>query len=239
MNKYVQARPQRIDINLYQYCHFWDHPGEGCKYCPMTPCFKMRHQEKEREETKYIAEVVHEAVKQKGRFSAILITGGSILSGEYLFEDELNAYIDLIKSIGDRVDLERFPSQLISSAFDEQQLERLYNETKLMTYTTDIEVLNKEKFEWICPGKAKHVGYDEWKRRLFAAVDVFGRGNVTSGVVLGTELASPNGFKSEEEAYKHVVEEAEDIISHGIPLAANVWRTSAGCYFPKSEKSKP
>lgn len=46
-------------------------------------------------------------------------------------------------------------------------------------YTTDIEVFDKEKFEWICPEKAKMLGYDEWKRRLTAAVDVFGKGNVT------------------------------------------------------------
>ncbi len=230
-NKYIQARPQRIDINLNQYCHFWDKPGEGCKYCPMTPCFKMRHQTEEREETKYIAEAVREALKQEGRFSAILVTGGSILSGEHLFDDELDAYIDLLQAILGDFQVERVPSQLISSAFDERQLERLYRETKLMTYTTDIEVLNKEKFEWICPGKAHHVGYEEWKRRLFAAVDVFGRGNVTSGVVLGTELASPNGFASEDEAYRHVIEEAEDIISHGIPLAANVWRTAPGAIF--------
>ncbi len=234
-NRYIQARPQRIDINLYQYCHFWDQPGEGCKYCPMSPSFKMRHATVEREETKYIAEAVKAAVKQQGRFSAILVTGGSKLSGEYLFEDELNEYIDLLQAILGDFEADRVPSQLISSAFDERQLERLYRETKLMTYTTDIEVLDKEKFEWICPGKAKHVGYEEWKRRLIAAVDVFGKGNVSSGVVLGTELASPRGFVTEDEAYEHVIEEAEDIISHGIALAANVWRTAPGAIFQRQK----
>jgi hypothetical protein len=180
---------------------------------------------------KYVGEAVREALKQKGRFSSVLLTGGSILSGKELFEDELDGYIELLKVIGENFATRRFPSQLISSAFNERQLERLYNETGLMTYTTDIEVLNKEKFEWICPGKAKWVGYDEWKRRLFASVDVFGRGNVTSGVVLGTELAKKNGFKSEDEAFKNVIEEAEDIISHGIALAANVWRAAPGSMF--------
>lgn len=231
MGQYATARPQRIDITLNQYCHFWDKPGEGCKYCPMTPCFKMRGCTKEHEEIKYIAETVHEAMKQKGRFSAILITGGSILSGNELFDDELDLYIELLQAIGENIDAKRIPSQLIPSAFNERQLTRLYEETKLLTYTTDIEVLNKEKFEWICAGKAKHVGYEEWKRRLYAAVDIFGRGNVTTGVVLGTELAKPNGFENEEEAYKNIIEEAEEIISHGIPLAANVWRTSPGAIF--------
>jgi len=32
---------------------------------------------------------------------------------------------------------------------------RLYEQTGLSSYTSDIEVLNEEKFNWICPGKAK------------------------------------------------------------------------------------
>jgi hypothetical protein len=235
MSRYATARPQRIDISMNHYCHFWDKPGEGCKYCPMTPNYKKRGCRVERDEVKYIAETVREAFKQKGRFSSIMISGGSILSGKEVLEDELDAYIELLQAVGENFEGDRFPSQLISSAFNERQLERLYNETKLMTYTTDIEVLNQEKFEWICAGKANHIGYQEWKRRLYAAVDVFGRGNVTSGVVLGVELAKPNGFENEEEAYKHIIEEAEEIISHGITLAANVWRTSPGAIFQNQD----
>jgi hypothetical protein len=231
MSKYVTARPQRLDISLSKYCHFWDNPGEGCKYCCWTPNFKKSGCTEAMNNVKYVGEAVKEALKQKGRYSSILLTGGSILSGDEILDDELEGYIELLKVIGENFSTRRFPSQLISSAFNERQLERLYEETGLMTYTTDIEVLNKEKFEWICPGKAKRIGYDEWKRRLFASIDVFGQGNATSGVVLGTELAQPNGFKSEDEAYKNVAEEAEDIISHGITLAANVWRAAPGSIF--------
>lgn len=235
MTKYATARPQRIDIYMCHWCHFWDTPGEGCKYCPMAPNYKKRGETVEREEVKYIKETVEEAFKQKGRFSSIMLTGGSVLSGKEVLDDELDGYIELIQAVTEKFDAKRVPSQLISSAFNERQLERLYNETKLLTYTTDIEVLNKEKFEWICPGKANHIGYEEWKRRLYAAVDIFGRGNVSSGVVLGTELATPNGFTSEDEAYKNVIEQAEEIISHGITLAANVWRTSPGAIFQNQD----
>ena len=31
----LTARPQRIDIAPNRYCHFWDKPGNGCKYCPI------------------------------------------------------------------------------------------------------------------------------------------------------------------------------------------------------------
>lgn len=231
LSKYVTARPQRLNVNMNWYCHFWDTPGEGCKYCPWTPNFLKSGLKEERNDFKYVGEAIHEALKQKGRYSAIMISGGSVLSGKEVLDDEVDGYIELLQVIGENFKTKRFPAQLIASAFNEKQLERLYENTGLMNYTTDIEVLNEDIFNWVCAGKAKHIGYQEWKRRLYASVDVFGKGNVTSGVVLGTELAKPNGFANEEEAYKHIIEEAEEIISHGVALAANIWRTSPGSVF--------
>jgi hypothetical protein len=235
MSDYVTARPQRLDVSFSKYCHFWDNPGEGCKYCCWTPNFKKSGCTEARNNVKYVGEAIREALKQEGRYSSVLLTGGSVLGGEEILDEELEGYIALLQEIGKYFKPGRFPSQLISSAFNERQLDRLYNETGLMTYTTDIEVLNKEKFEWICPGKAKRIGYEEWKRRLYASVDVFGFGNVSSGVVLGTELAKPNGFPNEDEAYKNIIEEAEEIISHGIALAANVWRAAPGSMFQNQD----
>lgn len=230
--KYLSSRPQRIDVTLSHYCHFWDRPGGGCKYCPLTPNFLKQKLSEERNNIKYVVEGVKEALKQEGRYSGFMFTGGSILSGKNVLDDELDAYIELISAIGELFeDGKRFPSQLIASAFDEKQLERLKTETKLTHYTTDIEVLDKEKFGWICEGKNHYIGYDEWKRRLFASVDYFGKGNVSSGMVLGVELATPNGFKSEDEAFKAIVNEAETIVEHGIALAANVWRAAPGSIF--------
>lgn len=231
LSKYIACRPQRLEITLNNYCHFWDKPGEGCKYCPMSPNFKKSGKTQECNELKYIDEAFAEALKQKGRNEIVILTGGSILSGKHPFDDEVELYIKVLKLLGEYFEGRRFPSQLISTAFDERQQERLYEETKLMQFTPDIEVLNKEKFEWICPGKAAHVGYEAWKKRLYHAVDVFGKGNVTTGVVLGVEQASPKGFASEEEAFQAVTEEAEDIISHGIGIAANIWRATPGSVF--------
>ena len=61
---------------------------------------------------------------------------------------------------------------------------------KEMTTQRDKAVANKQS----CPGKQKAVGYREWKRRLIAAVDIFGKGYVNTGIVGGVELAKPYGF---------------------------------------------
>ena len=231
LSKYVACRPQRLEITLNNYCHFWDNPGEGCKYCPMSPNFKKSGKTEEHNDLRKIADAFSKAVKQTGRNTVVVLTGGSILSGAEPFDDEVALYEEILKLIGENFSSRRFPSQLISTAFSRKQLERLYENTGLLQYTPDIEVLDKEKFEWICAGKAAHVGYEEWKKRMYDAVEIFGKGNVSTGVVLGVEQASPNGFKSEDEAFKAVTEQAEEIISHGIAIAANIWRATPGSVF--------
>ncbi len=224
----VNARPQRLDVMPNDQCHFWDKPGGGCKYCwagggynKFETCNRNC-----RFGLDELSETIREALKQPGRFSAIMFSGGSILSGEELFDDEVNNYIDVINAVGENFKTKRFPGQLIATAFSKKQLEKIYNNTGIMNYTADIEVLNPKKFAWICPGKEEFVGYYNWKQRLFDAVDIFGPGNVNSGFVGGVELAKPHGFADEDEALKNVLEEAEDLYAHGVGLAGGVWVAS-------------
>ena len=178
-----------------------------------------------------VYETVHEALKEPGRYTYIKLTAGSILSGENLFDDELAMYIEVLKAIGANFQTRRFPSQVISSSFSEKQLERLYNETGILNYTADIEVLNPRLFQWICPGKEKALGYAQWKERILHAVEIFGKGHVSSGIVGGVELAQPNGFQDEEEALKYSLEEAEDFAAHGVPVVMCVWVPYPGSPF--------
>ena len=224
----VSNRPQRIDITGSWFCHFWDTPGCGCKYCPMG----AQGGEKKKKgqllvsDPDEIVEVLREAFKQKGRFTNVMITSGSILSGEQLLDDELNYHIELLQKIGTLFREKRFPSQLIGTAYNRQQLERLYEETGLMSYTTDIEVLNETAFNKLCPGKAKFIGYQEWKQRLKDAAEIFGKGRVNTGIVTGTELAEGIGFRTEDAAFAATSEEAEELAEAGVGVAITVWQPS-------------
>lgn len=235
MSRIATARPQRITIDVGDDCHFWDKPGNGCKYCAWhagavkdgkkTGC--------NQNETFYqdVYETFVEALKQKGRFCSFHVVSGSVLSGKELFDDEVEHYIKVIQSAQRAIKVDKFPIKMVASAFNKRQLKRLYNETALTTYTTDLEVLNEELFNWICPGKAEFVGYREWKQRLYDAVEIFGRGNVDCGLVSGVELAQPNGFQSEDEALEAILKEADEIGSHGVSFAECVWQTSLGSIF--------
>lgn len=229
MNRVAAVRSQRFEVHPNLVCHYWDNPKDGCKYCNL---FALHRRDagigypdsffQDIEETSI------EAFKQKGRYSNVHMTAGSILSGKELFEDELDLYIKSIQAVGKAFKDQWIPMQIVASAFNERQLKRLKNETGITSFDTDMEVFDESLYEWICPGKAKTVGYQEWKKRLYTAVDVFGRGNVNTGVVVGVELAQPNGYQSEDEGYEKILKEAESIVQHDVAITMNIWNPVKG-----------
>lgn len=232
MREVLDARPQRYSVSLSNYCHFWSTPNHGCKYCGIGAGGRQfKGCENERVNIQDLTETMQELIKEKGRFVGVILTGGSILSGKKLLDDELDGYIEALQAIGTVFRTKRFPSQVNSTAFDEEQLIRLREETGLTSYTTDLEAFDENIYKWVCPGKAAHIPYDEWKRRLYLAVDIFGKGQVNTGIVSGVELATPYGFKSEAEALKIDFETAEELSSHGVGLKHDVWKVVPGSIF--------
>lgn len=232
MSTIIQARPQKLDITPNHVCHFWD-KGEGCRFCGMFAENRGKVNEGRDYDKFYqdVYESVSEALKEKGRGATLSMSSGTTLSGKELFDDELELYIKTYQAAGRAFKTKKFPSQLVGSAYNERQLCRLYEETGLMSYSADIEVINKRLFEWICPGKAHEVGYEEWKNRLYKAVEIFGRGYVNTSVVGGVELAKPNGFETEDKALEAVLEEANIMASHGISFADSIWHAAPKSVF--------
>ena len=233
MKYVVTARPQRLNIFQSSFCHYWAN-DKGCLFCDI-----VTHQTQQRAELripirlnpKDVSETIGEALKEPGRFTGICLTAGTDIRGEELFDQEVEYYIEILQAVGENFRTRKFPSQLIGSAFNERQLARLYDQTGLTSFTTDLEVLNERLFAWICPGKAEKVGYQEWKNRLIRSVDIFGRGNVGTGIVGGVELATPYGFTDEEEALRSTLEEAEDLARHGVTTVYIVWVPRPGSFF--------
>ena len=233
MSHVASARPQRLNIFQSSYCHFWADKKE-CRFCDIVTHTKQQKNElgvPSRLKPEDVSETIREAIKEPGRFTGMCLTSGSVLKGDNIFDREVDFYIETLQAIGENFKTKKFPSQLIASAFDEKQLARLYEETGLMSYTSDLEVLGEEKFNWICPGKAQSVGYKEWRQRLIRAVDIFGRGNVGTGLVGGVELAKPYGFTSEADALASTLEEAEFLAENGVTTVYIVWVPRPGSNF--------
>lgn len=225
MKNIVSARPQRLNIFPYRYCTFWNN-GNGCAFCDIVSQLKKGKDELKipaRLDPVEVGEVIGEALKEQGRFSTVFLTAGSMVGGARPFEDEVDYYIAILKEVGKNFRTHKYPSQMIGTAFEKSQLQRLYAETGLTSYTSDIEVLDEATFNRLCPGKAEWIGYKEWKKRLVDAVDVFGPGRVNTGLVAGIELAGPDGFRSEDEALERTLSEAEDLARQGVSTVFIVW----------------
>lgn len=225
MKNIVSARPQRLNIFPYRYCTFWNN-GNGCAFCDIVSQLKKGKDELKipaRLDPVEVGEVIGEALKERGRFSTVFLTAGSMVGGARPFDDEVDYYIAILKEVGRNFRTHKYPSQMIGTAFEKSQLQRLYAETGLTSYTSDIEVLDDATFNRLCPGKAEWIGYKEWKKRLVDAVDVFGPGRVNTGLVAGIELAGPDGFRSEDEALERTLSEAEDLARQGVSTVFIVW----------------
>ncbi|MGC9966007.1 MAG: radical SAM protein [Geobacteraceae bacterium] len=233
MSHIVSARPQRLNIFQSNFCQFWASKQE-CRFCDIV---NHSRQQKDalgvpsRLKPEDVSETIREALKEPGRFTGMCLTAGSVLKGETIFDREVDYYIETLQAVGENFKTRKFPSQLIASAFNEKQLTRIYEETGLTSYTSDLEVFGEQLFNWICPGKAHSVGYREWQQRLIRAVDIFGRGNVGTGLVGGVELAKPNGFTSETDALASTLAEAEYLAKHGVTTVFIVWVPRPGSYF--------
>ncbi|MDR2301680.1 MAG: radical SAM protein [Deltaproteobacteria bacterium] len=244
----VSARPQRHTIHPKQYCDFWKLKGQGCKFCAMDANYRKNRKDP-RLSIPDIVETIAEALKEPGSSQSLFLTGGSLLTlppnqkspeplsgalSEALpdpLEGELELYLGILKALGALFKSPKFPSQLIATAFNGKQLKRLYDETGLMSYTADLEVLNERLFDWICPGKSKLIGYRGWKERLYRAAEIFGPGNVNTGIVGGVELARPKGFATEGEALGATLAEAKELIENGVWVVSCVWRVLEGSVF--------
>lgn len=221
MEAVADVRAQKLILTALQRCRLWE-GGNQCRFCAFFTSKGGGDGECECD-PQDLYETVAQALQEPGRFSEIYLSGGMDFGGKQPFDAEVDRYIRLLQAIG-RNFSGRFSSQLMAPAYTKAQVRRLWEETGLTSYCPNIEVWDKEKFQWLCPGKSKWIGHDEWVRRTVDAVEIFGKGNVYTQVVAGAELASPGGFASVEEALESNFAACEFFAKNGVIFLSTIWR---------------
>lgn len=235
MSDLVDIREQKLIMTAYRQCTFW-RGGRQCRFCAFFTGDKG-DLELDWQDAK---EVIAAALEEPGRFSEYYLSGGTDESGAFLFDNEINRYIRILKAAGDNFRCS-YPSQLMAPAYPKESLERIHRETGVTSYSADIEIADPDIFAEYCPGKCARVGYDEWIRRLEDAVSVFGRGNVCTQVVAGAELAKlPKSGKqvkelTEEQAVKANLLLADRLGKSGVTLLTSIWRPNRGALLGMQE----
>ena len=216
-------------LTLNKYCEFWK-TEEQCLFCDIVSTLKAQSSKGEnpiaRKDPKVVADVVRMCFNVDTRFRSIWISGGTILS-KYRGEAELDFYCRRLEAIRDAMQGCWYPAFFQIIAYDDAGWKRL-RETGVPTVQPDIEVWDKRLFQWICPGKNRLVGRDEWIKRVIRAVDFWGRGAVNPNFVAGIEMAKPYGFESISDAVKSTASGWDFLMSHDVIPRYAVWLIEPG-----------
>ncbi|MDO8669936.1 MAG: hypothetical protein Q7O66_00715 [Dehalococcoidia bacterium] len=101
----------------------------------------------------------------------------------------------------------------------------------------NVEVWGAEMFESVCPGKAKHRGFDQYLQAYLLAVEIFGIGNVGCNFVAGASLMARNGHSTWQEARDSLIEGFRWLMKSGVFPALIPLRLGAGSVYGDDKSS--
>ena len=212
-----------IYLTTFRQCQY-PVVGEGCLYCDINENY---HQQvtagRQYAPVKSVEEVIEALdiiAAADSDSKAYTITGGSI-TGTLEGKSEIDFYLRYPEAI-ERRRPGRWISKVALQAFPKDDAKRL-RDAGVQIYHPNFEIWDAGLFETYCPGKARHVGRDEWIMRILDAADVFGPENVIPNFVAGVEMAPPAGFDSVDAAITSTVEGLEFFMSHGVSPRFTTW----------------
>ena len=233
-------------VTVFRQCQYWG-PKEECRFCDINENARAMKDSKDFtlnapvKKVEYVEEAAREvsrdALAMEGHQAGVrfLITGGTItktLQGKT--EDEFYAqYLRALKFGGPRRHV-----ALQTNAKTKEETKWLHGEG-MDEHNANMEVWDRNLFEWINPGKNRRIGYDEWVKRMVESVDVLGEFNVRPNFVGGIEMAKPHGFATIEEALKSTTAGIDFMMGHGIDPRFNQWRREPKTNLVKEHEQPP
>ncbi|MGD0236615.1 MAG: radical SAM protein [Syntrophorhabdales bacterium] len=235
MSAIAQGQTCLVFVTINKYCEFWN-TGDQCLFCDINATLRDQKAGGEdvaaRIDPDVVGEVVKTAVTVDHHYNQLIVSGGTIL-GKYKGQTELDFYITRLNAIKKKLQT-WIPTCVQIAPYDDEGLKRLHD-TGFSSLEPNIEVWDKKLFKWICPGKDKYIGYDEWIKRAIRAVDFWGPGMVNPNFVLGVEMAKPHGFEDVGSAVKSTAGGWDFLMSHGVLPRYNLWTREAGSAFADQE----
>lgn len=227
----AQGNCRMIFVTMNKYCEFWN-TNDQCLFCNINATLKDQKAGGEdlvaRLDPKTIAQVVKIITEVDHHYQIMFISGGTIL-GKYRGQTELEFYITRLNALRDKLQV-WIPTTVQIAPYEDEGWKRL-RETGFGSVEPNIEVWDKRLFQWICPGKNKFIGHDEWIKRTIRAVDFWGPGRVNPNFVLGVEMAKPYGFEDVGSAVKSTAGGWDFLMSHGVLPRFNLWTRESGSGF--------
>lgn len=235
MSAIAQGQTSLVFVTMNKHCEFWN-TGDQCLFCNINTTLKDQKAGGEdlvaRIDPEVIADVVKTAITVDHHYNQLILTGGTIL-GKYRGQTELDFYITRLNAIKNRLQA-WIPTCVQVAPYDDDGWRKLHD-TGFACIEPNMEVWGEKLFKWICPGKDKFIGYNEWIKRMIRAVDFWGPGKVNPNFVVGVEMAKPHGFEDVSSAVKSTAGGWDFLMSHGVVPRYNLWTREAGSAFANQE----
>lgn len=224
-------------MTINRFCELWIKDNQ-CLFCDINATFKAQRDGEEdvvaRLTPEVLADAVKIAVEVDSRYrTAIIITGGTIL-GTYKGQTEIDFYCSRLNAIRKKLQT-WIPSTFQIDPQDDEGWKRLHD-TGIGSIQTNIEVWDEKLFAWICPGKDKLIGRENWIKKTIRGVDFWGWGMMQPNFVIGVEMAEPHGFKDVGSAVKSTAGGWDFLMRNGVLPRYNQWTIESGSAFAKQQR---
>jgi hypothetical protein len=233
-------------VTVFRYCQYWG-PDEECRFCDINSnarqmkesrAFTFNAPVKPVEAVVEVARAIEEEMAEEVGFPIplrLIVTGGTI-TGKLRGKDEDEFYMDYVSALkwGGR----RRYITLQTNAKDKETM-KSYWAAGLDCQEANLEVWDKGLFEWMNPGKARRIGWEQWVQWLIDAVDVLGEGNVRPNFVGGVEMAKPHGFKTVKEAVQSTRVGLETLMRYGVFPRITTWSREPGAFLVQNYEQPP
>jgi len=210
-------------LTAFRLCQYHGNQEE-CQFCDINKNYRQQKKSgRSYTPVKSVDEII-EALEiiasTDSESKAYTVTGGSI-TGTLEGMSEIDFYIRYPEAIEKRWP-GRWISKMVVQALSKDEVQRL-RDAGVQVYHPNFEIWDKRLFELYCPGKARHIGRDQWIERILDAATVFGPDRVIPNFVAGVEMAPQEGFTSIDDAIASTWEGLDFFMSHGISPRFTTW----------------
>ena len=220
-------------ITLLSYCQYY-HDHEQCVFCCIVPSVEHAKDLGIDRVLKPTAQRVfetYETVTNEQPVSHFNLTGGGLLDRK----KEADLYVKFLSQMMRNLGGDERPWHFSPPALAYYHQPRLYEagEGKI-TICHPLEAWEEKLFPIIAPGKAKHVGRDEWIKAVLRLEKIFGPWEATTTIVAGCETAQPHGFSTIGEAVKSMENYLTFFLDRGVLPRFTFWTPAPGAQWETS-----
>jgi radical SAM protein (TIGR04043 family) len=164
-----------LATTIVQHCDYFD-DGTQCRFCSLPLSLQLGHTVLRKTPEQFLA--VLQAAAQEGRASHLTLTIGSPNRADRGVRD----YVEFLASLRQHTSVPIHAQIEPPTPLD--QLKAL-RDVGVDTVGIHIEVFEDNLRQRFCPGKSQHASFADYQNAWRRAVELFGRGQVTTFVLLG------------------------------------------------------